>query len=85
MIRKRDASLQFQLSAKMVQQRQYLEILSDFSPDSSMLQSVAIRLQISGTVFKNQLSVTGTLFSRGKTSILLHTAICVALHMAEYA
>ena len=32
MIRKRDASLQFQLSAKMVQQRQYLETPNGFSP-----------------------------------------------------
>lgn len=66
MIRKRDASLQFQLSAKMVQQRQYLEILSDFSPDSSMLQSVAIRLQISGTVFKEQFQSLKHCFSSVK-------------------
>ena len=42
-------------------------------------------IQKRDSLLQFQLSVTETLFSQYETSILLHTAICVALHMAEYA
>ena len=62
MIHMREALLQFQLSAQWFNKGRCLEILSDFSHWLSLLQRMAIRLQISGTVFKNQLSVTETMF-----------------------
>lgn len=61
------------------------KILSTYFHLFYMLQNVVTRLQMSETVFKNQLSVDETAFFQCETPILVYIVNCVVLHIAEHA